>query len=85
MDLNDSNWRTLDLPHDYSIEDLPDQQKSQSEKEGVKQIGPFSEMSAGGASTGHTVGGTAWYRKHFTLNKEDEGKIIQVLFDGVYI
>ncbi|HSO86831.1 MAG TPA: glycoside hydrolase family 2 TIM barrel-domain containing protein [Draconibacterium sp.] len=75
---DDSAWRTLDLPHDYSIEDLP-------AKEGVKQIGPFSEESAGGPSTGHVVGGTAWYRKHFKLEKADEGKLIQVLFDGVYM
>jgi len=77
-DFDDNAWRTLDLPHDYSIEDLP-------AKEGVKQIGPFSEESAGGASTGHVVGGTAWYRKHFTLEKTDEGKLVQVLFDGVYM
>ena len=75
---DDNAWRTLDLPHDYSIEDLP-------AKEGVKQIGPFSEESAGGPSTGHVVGGTAWYRKHFKLEKADEGKLIQVLFDGVYM
>lgn len=75
---DDSQWKTVDLPHDYSIEDLV-------KKEGVKQIGPFSEESAGGASTGHVVGGTAWYRKHFTLNKNDEGKIIKILFDGVYM
>ncbi|HPF50659.1 MAG TPA: glycoside hydrolase family 2 TIM barrel-domain containing protein [Draconibacterium sp.] len=75
---DDSSWRILDLPHDYSIEDLP-------EKEGVKQIGPFSEESAGRSSTGHVVGGTAWYRKHFTLDNTDEGKIIQILFDGVYM
>ena len=75
---DDSNWRTLDLPHDYSIEDLP-------AKEGVKQIGPFSEESEGGISTGHVVGGTAWYRKHFTLDKADEGKVIKILFDGVYM
>ncbi len=68
----------MDLPHDYSIEDLP-------AKEGVKQIGPFSEESAGGPSTAHTVGGTAWYRKHFVLNKEDKGKVIKILFDGVYM
>ncbi len=60
VELNDSGWRILDLPHDYSIEDLP-------EKEGVKQIGPFSEESAGGASTGHVVGRTAWYRKRADL------------------
>ena len=75
---DDAAWRTLDLPHDYSIEDLP-------EKEGVKQIGPFSEESAGGASTAHVVGGTAWYRKHFTLDKADKGKIIKILFDGIYM
>lgn len=75
---DDSEWRTLDLPHDYSIEDL-------REKEDVKQIGPFSEESAGGSSTGHVVGETAWYRKHFTLDKKDEGKRIKILFDGVYM
>ena len=78
IDFDDSAWRLVDLPHDYSIEDLP-------EKEGVKQIGPFSEESAGGISTGHVVGGTAWYRKHFTLDKADEGKIVKILFDGVYM
>jgi len=77
-EFDDSSWRVLDLPHDYSIENLP-------VKEGVKQIGPFSEESAGGSSTGHVVGGTAWYRKHFTLDKTDDGKIIQILFDGVYM
>lgn len=75
---SDSAWRTLDLPHDYSIEDLPS-------KEGVKQIGPFSEESAGGPSTAHVVGGTAWYRKHFKIDKADEDKKISVLFDGIYM
>ncbi len=74
--LDDTGWRTLDVPHDYSIEDLP-------AEEGVKQTGPFSEKSAGGAATGHVVGGTAWYRKHFTLAKEDHGKVVTLLFDGV--
>ena len=78
VNFDDSGWRILDLPHDYSIEDLP-------EKVGIKQIGPFSEESAGEASTGHVVGGTAWYRKYFTLAPGDEGKIIKVLFDGVYM
>ncbi len=75
---DDSNWRTLDLPHDYSIDDL-------SEEEDFKQIGPFSEKSPGAKSTGHVTGGTAWYRKHFILGKEDESKIVNILFDGVYM
>ena len=78
VDFDDSQWRTLTLPHDYSIEDLP-------KKEGIKQIGPFSEESPGGRSTGHVMGGTAWYRKYFTLGKNDEGKIVQILFDGIYM
>jgi beta-galactosidase len=75
---DDSDWRRLHLPHDYSIEDLPP-------AEGVKQIGPFSELSPGGASTGHVMGGTAWYRKHFKTDKSDAGKIVKILFDGVYM
>ncbi len=82
---DDAAWRTLDLPHDYSIEDLPDRQAGLPAKEGIKQIGPFSEASAGGPSTAHVVGGIAWYRKHFTLDKADEGKIIKILFDGIYM
>jgi beta-galactosidase len=82
---DDTAWRTLDLPHDYSIEDLPVRQVGLPEAEDVKQIGPFSEKSAGGASTGHVIGGTAWYRKHFTLGKADNGKLVKVLFDGVYM
>src|SRR5690606_35189314 len=75
---DDNAWQVLDLPHDYSIEDL-------SGNNEIKQIGPFSEESAGGPSTAHTVGGTAWYRKHFTLDKEDENKIVKILFDGIYM
>jgi beta-galactosidase len=78
LHLDDASWRQVDLPHDWSIEDLPG-------KEGVRQIGPFSEESEGGMSTGHVVGGTAWYRKHFSLNEKDKGKIVKVLFDGVYM
>lgn len=34
---------------------------------------------------GHLPGGTGWYRKHFTLPKEFEGKRINIDFDGVYM
>src|SRR5581483_1534697 len=57
---DDSKWRLLDLPHDWSIEDIRNQ------KPGIA-IGPFSKASVGDMSTGHTVGGTGWYRKTFTL------------------
>jgi beta-galactosidase len=75
---DDSQWRQLDLPHDWSIEDLP-------ATEGKKQIGPFSEDSPGKGSTGNVLGGIGWYRKTFTLDQTSEGKKVQILFDGVYM
>ena len=50
-----------------------------------KQIGPFSPESPGGGSTGHTMGGTGWYRKTFTLDKADQNKRVAILFEGVYM
>src|SRR4051812_6349265 len=55
---NDKAWRTVDLPHDWSIEDLPNQSPGDV-------IGPFSKQSPGGTATGYTMGGTGWYRKTF--------------------
>ena len=50
------------------------------------RVGPFdSSQSAGRAATGHVVGGTGWYRKHFTLTPADNGKRVAVRFDGVYM
>jgi beta-galactosidase len=50
------------------------------------RVGPFDPgQSEGGASTGHVVGGTGWYRKHFTLTPADGDKLVAVRFDGVYM
>ncbi|MFI5188334.1 MAG: glycoside hydrolase family 2 TIM barrel-domain containing protein [Chitinophagales bacterium] len=76
QNINDKNWRTVELPHDWSIEDLPNQSDS--------VIGPFTVKSIGTIATGYTVGGTGWYRKHFKLNNI-AGKIISICFDGVYM
>lgn len=76
---DDSKWMVVDLPHDYSIMDLPGE-------DGPDQIGPFSKKSPGkGNSTGHVIGGTGWYRKTFILGKADEGKTVIINFDGVYM
>jgi len=75
---DDSRWKTLDLPHDWSIEDLPHQTKDSI-------IGPFSKASISKMGMGYTVGGTAWYRKSFTINKAERGKTAYLQFDGVYM
>ncbi len=75
---NDSNWRTVDLPHDWSIEDLPGQN-------GKDIIGPFDKTAIDKMSSGYLVGGVAWYRKSFTIREEDKGKLAYLLFDGIYM
>ena len=75
---NDSNWRKLDVPHDWSIEDL-------SENNTDSTIGPFYKNAVGKNKTAFTVGGTAWYRKHFTLDKSTLNKKVYIQFDGVYM
>lgn len=55
---------------------------------GVKsaRVGPFDTTeSKGGASTGHFVGGTGWYRKSFTLSSAEQEKRVTARFDGVYM
>jgi beta-galactosidase len=72
-DFDDSSWRTLDLPHDWSIEDIP----------GTNV--PVDSNAVGGASTGYLAGGTAWYRKTFYAGNEIKGKCIRIQFDGIYM
>ena len=70
---NDSEWRMVDLPHDWSIEDLPDTQS------------PFNRNAISQVSGGFTTGGTGWYRKTFFADNNLRGKQISIRFDGVYM
>jgi beta-galactosidase len=71
-EFNDSAWRKLDLPHDWSIEDLPGSNS------------PFNKNAIGQQNTGFATGGTGWYRKHFVVPAEQKGQRIIIRFDGVY-
>lgn len=70
---DDSAWRQIDLPHDWSIEDLP----------GTKS--PFSRDAVGQTTTGFTSGGIGWYRKSFTIPEGQKGNRVVIQFDGVYM
>lgn len=70
---DDSKWRPVDLPHDWSIEDLPG------------TASPFSPDAPSQVSGGFTTGGTGWYRKTFTLPAAPTGQRVQLLFEGVYM
>jgi beta-galactosidase len=71
---NDSSWRTLNLPHDWAVE-LPfvNVKNFDVESHGFKPVGGlFPETSIG------------WYRKHFSVSKNDSNQRFQLQFDGVF-
>ena len=70
---DDSTWRLLDLPHDWSIEDLP----------GTNS--PFNRDAISQVNGGFTIGGTGWYRKSFSIPLEQKGNIFTLLFEGIYM
>jgi len=75
---DDSKWRSVDLPHDWSIEDLPNQLTD-------TVMGPFSRNSVGKSATGFSVGGSGWYRKKFLSAPDFNKHIVTIHFDGVYM
>ncbi|MCR5076971.1 MAG: DUF4982 domain-containing protein [Prevotella sp.] len=68
---NDSAWTAVTLPHDWVV-DLPYAAEA-SHSHGYKQVGwRYPQNSIG------------WYRRHFTVDKSDDGKRIFVRFDGIF-
>jgi beta-galactosidase len=90
-DYDDAQWRTLDVPHDWSIEDLPEateQGKGAIWTEGTNPVrtGPFDMFaSEGQIATGWTVGGLGWYRKTFERPQLPPGGKAELRFEGVYM
>lgn len=70
---DDTKWRKLDLPHDWSIEDIPGTQS------------PFQQSAITQVAGGFTTGGTGWYRKSFTIPADKKDKRVYIQFDGVYM
>ena len=70
----DTTWKKINVPHDWVVE-LPFVKSDQVEMDshGYKPVGgAFPETSIG------------WYRKHFSVDKKDEGKRFEIQFDGIY-
>ncbi|MDX2185626.1 MAG: glycoside hydrolase family 2 TIM barrel-domain containing protein [Opitutaceae bacterium] len=68
------SWRTLDLPHDWSIE-LPGVLKA---GEGLRD-----PNLPRGADIGYLRGGVGWYRKELRVEGVMPGERVEVTFDGV--
>ena len=80
-DYDDSSWRILDLPHDWSVE-------TEAATAVGDNVGPFTMNNPGGKSLGfqtaNTVGGEGWYRKTLNISKEDLEGRVELYFEGAY-
>lgn len=94
LEFDDSKWRTLTVPHDFSMEPAFDSQdyRQHNAAWSAVQVGPFSRMSIGDWDTGQTVGGEGWYRNTFSLPIQGNASLdtylsqteVNIRFDGVY-
>jgi len=66
---DDSGWRELDLPHDWSVE---------------PESGGFRREAPTGGAGGYVPTGIGWYRKHFTHPGESASGRVWIEFDGIY-
>ncbi len=73
INFDDTKWRHVDLPHDWSIEDMP----------GTNS--PFNPDVINAIGIGFTTGGTGWYRKTFTIPSTKKNEKFVIQFDGVYM
>ncbi len=79
--LDDLNWRTVNLPHDFVVEG--DYTKNSGE-ENMRAIPEMESIDSRHFAGGCLEPGVAWYRKRFTLDaSEDVGRVL-IHFDGVY-
>lgn len=67
-----NQWRPVEIPHDYAIEDLPGRSS------------PFDPEAPGSTSTGYTLGGVGWYRRRIQADPGWRGRTVRLFFDGVY-
>jgi len=69
---DDSDWRGVDLPHDWAVE-LPFTNDPELQSKGFHPLGRrYPETSVG------------WYRRVFELPAEDAGRRLTIEFDGAY-
>jgi beta-galactosidase len=71
---NDSSWRSLDIPHDWAVE----QDFANIKNEGLQDHG---FKAVGGLFPGSSIG---WYRKSFLVAVKDSGNKFNIHFDGVF-
>lgn len=70
---DDRGWRTVAVPHDWSIADKPDGSP------------PFDPKATAGQDSGYLPGGTGWYRHHLKLTAEEAARVVRLSFEAIYM
>jgi beta-galactosidase len=79
---DDSHWQTVNLPHDFVLEN-----GFSREERIVKDDFPlpiYDTPEEAISSHGYIPTSVGWYRKRFALKKSDAKKRIWLIFDGIY-
>ena len=81
-DLDDSQWRAVDLPHDFQIEQPWVAPTADETSDNSDQASNFkSRLSA----RGFKEMGTGWYRKTFTPDESWKGRRVLIDFEGIML
>ncbi len=85
VNFDDSQWRSVDLPHDWAVE-LPFEKGPAVLDRDGKPTGRYELPDHGAKPIGRDFPETSigWYRRVFDIPATDEGKRISVEFDGVF-
>jgi beta-galactosidase len=78
LDFDDSQWRPLDLPHDWAME-LPITPSAETIEDDPRGMHGFRPIGRQYPET--SIG---WYRRSFELPATDRGKRLSLEFDGVF-
>jgi len=78
LDFEDSQWRLLDLPHDWAME-LPITPGAEAIEDDPRGMHAFRPIGRQYPET--SVG---WYRRSFEIPAADNGKRLSLEFDGVF-
>lgn len=81
FDMDDTEWRTVSLPHDFVSEGSYTTGKADSDMQAIPEMEAINSRHFAG---GCLEGGVAWYRKRFIVPKDREGQRVYIYFDGVY-
>ena len=81
---DDSDWRDVTLPHDFVIETESFEYSAREFDDGDNVIPLMEDVGNIHTTAGSFKKEVGWYRLHFDIPAEDEGRKIYLVFDGIY-